>query len=197
MSFWNFFLKKSIGDYSTKNLSSKIANKWGHHLALRYKNVSIGKDCYISPESRIHPRTGRIVLGDKCKVGINSIIEGNVVAGNNCSFQPGTMLVGYGTSEDNAGLITIGNDVRIANNVIMIARNHNFDDATKPICRQGCTDEPITIGNDVWIGARVNIMAGVTIGDGCVIGAGSVVTKDIPPYSVAVGVPAKVVKSRK
>lgn len=197
MSFWNFFTKKSIGDYSTKTLRSKIANKWGHHLALRYKNVTIGKDSYISPESRIHPRLGRIVLGDKCKVGINTIIEGNVVAGNNCSFQPYTMIVGYGTNEDNSGLITIGNDVRIANNVIMIARNHNFDDVTKPICKQGCTDKPITIGNDVWIGARVNIMAGVTIGDGCVIGAGSVVTKDIPPYSVAVGVPARVVKSRK
>ena len=197
MSFWNYFLKKSIGDYSTKTLRSKIANKFGHYLALRYKNVSIGEDCYISPEARIHPRTGKIVLGDKCKVGINTIIEGNVVAGTNCSFQPGTMIVGYGSVNEPNGLITIGNDVRIANNVVMIARNHNYEDPSIPICKQGCTDKPITIGNDVWIGSRVNITCGVTIGDGCVIGAGSVVTKDIPPYSVAVGVPAKVIKSRK
>ena len=52
------------------------------------------------------------------------------------------------------------------------------------------------IGDDCWIGRRVMIMPGVKIGEGCVIGAGAVVTKDIPPYSVAAGVPAKVVKTR-
>lgn len=55
---------------------------------------------------------------------------------------------------------------------------------------------PVTIGNDVWIGRRVIIMPGVTIGDGVIIGAGAVVTKDIPNYSLAGGVPAKVIKSR-
>lgn len=55
---------------------------------------------------------------------------------------------------------------------------------------------PVKIGNDVWVGANVLIMGGVTIGDGCVIGAGSVVTKDLEPYSIAIGVPAKIMKKR-
>ena len=62
---------------------------------------------------------------------------------------------------------------------------------------QGTSEQkPVLIGNDVWLGRRVLIMPGVHIGDGCIIGAGAVVTKDIPPYSVAGGVPAKVLKSR-
>ena len=56
--------------------------------------------------------------------------------------------------------------------------------------------KPVTIGNDVWIGRRVIILPGVTISDGCVIGAGAVVTKDMPAYSIVGGVPAKVIKSR-
>ena len=63
---------------------------------------------------------------------------------------------------------------------------------------QGNTDvAPVVIGDDCWIGRRVMIMAGVTIGEGCVIAAGAVVTKDIPPYSVVGGIPAKVIKNRK
>jgi acetyltransferase-like isoleucine patch superfamily enzyme len=63
---------------------------------------------------------------------------------------------------------------------------------------RNCEDvlKPTKIGKDVWIGANAVILGGVTIGNGCVIGAGSVVTKDLPPYSVAMGVPAKVVRSR-
>lgn len=64
--------------------------------------------------------------------------------------------------------------------------------------KQGGSDEvrPVTVGNDVWIGRRAIIMPGVKIGNGCIIGAAAVVTKDIPDYSIAVGVPAKPVKSR-
>ena len=66
------------------------------------------------------------------------------------------------------------------------------------LMEQGFEEErPVHIGNDVWIGDRVMIMPGVHIGDGSVIGAGAVVTGDIPPYSIAVGVPAKVIRSRK
>jgi len=69
-------------------------------------------------------------------------------------------------------------------------------DISKPIAKQELKHAPIVIEDDVWIGSRVNILAGATIGHSSVIGAGSVVTKDIHPYSVAVGVPAKVIKSR-
>lgn len=92
--------------------------------------------------------------------------------------------------------IEIGNDVMIAENVTIRDTDHAFTDITFPMRMQGITTAPIKIGNDVWIGYGAVITKGVEIGDGCVIGANAVVTRSIPPYSVAVGVPAKVIKSR-
>ena len=104
---------------------------------------------------------------------------------------------GVGMHCELTGPITIGNDVMMGPEVIIYTGGHNFDRTDIPMMDQGFTDvKPVTIGNDVWLGRRVIIMPGVTIGNGCVIGAGAVVTKDIPDYSVAVGVPARVVKSR-
>ena len=82
--------------------------------------------------------------------------------------------------------------------MIVYEQNHNFDRVDIPMCQQGFQPvEPVHIGNDVWIGRRVIILPGVTIGDGCVIGAGAVVAKDIPPFSIAVGNPCRVIKNRK
>ena len=97
---------------------------------------------------------------------------------------------GVGSNGHVCGEITIGDNVLIAPDVIMYTINHRFRDASKTIISQGSLpEEPIIIGNDVWIGRRVMIMPGVHIGDGAVIGAGSVVAKDIPPYTIAVGSP--------
>jgi len=65
-----------------------------------------------------------------------------------------------------------------------------------PIRQQGADERPIVIGDDVWIAASAIVLGGVTVGDGAVVGAGAVVTKDIPPYSIALGVPAQVVGQR-
>lgn len=92
--------------------------------------------------------------------------------------------------------VTIGQDCLLAENVRIQDTDHNFSNVSIPVNQQGITTAPVTIGNDVWIGFGVVITKGVTIGDGCVIGANSVVTRDIPPYSVAVGVPARVIKKR-
>ena len=81
---------------------------------------------------------------------------------------------------------------------VIITRSHRHDRTDIPMMDQGFEEErPVFVGNDVWLGDRVIILPGVHIGDGCIIGAGSVVTRDIPPYSVAAGVPAKVIKDRK
>lgn len=93
--------------------------------------------------------------------------------------------------------ITIGKDCLIGPYVGIVATNRSYADPTTPINLQEPTSKGITIGDDCWLGHRVSVLDGVTIGQGCVIGAGAVVTKDIPPYSIAVGVPAKVVGSRK
>lgn len=91
--------------------------------------------------------------------------------------------------------IEIGNDVMIADFVVIRDHNHRFDKIGVPINRQGMINKPIKIGNNVWIGTKATILSGVTIGDNCIIGANAVVTKDIPSNSVAVGIPAKVVKT--
>lgn len=92
--------------------------------------------------------------------------------------------------------ITIGSNVLIGPGVVINSGMHHYDDPNTIIRDQGHRIQPITIGNDVWLGANSVIMPGVTIGDGCIIGAGAIVTKSIPPYSVAVGIPAKVIKKR-
>lgn len=116
-------------------------------------------------------------------------------------FTPGLTLgdrSGMGIRCEAYGPVTIGKNVMMGPEVVIYTSGHRFDRTDIPMMDQGSTEtRPVTIGDDVWIGRRVIIMPGVTIGDGCVIGAGAVVTKDIPPYSIAVGVPAKVRRGRK
>lgn len=95
------------------------------------------------------------------------------------------------------GTIRIGRNVMIGERLIAISNNHAFNDKHKPIVEQGFQeDRPIAIEDDVWIGARVILLPGICIGKGSVVGAGSVVTKDIPEYSIVAGNPATVLKSR-
>ncbi len=91
--------------------------------------------------------------------------------------------------------IKIGNDVLFGPNTAVIASNHGIA-SDRLIREQDGVDNDIVIGNDVWIGANVVVTGGVTIGNGCVVGAGAVVTKDLPPYSICVGVPARVIGQR-
>ena len=82
--------------------------------------------------------------------------------------------------------------------VVIYTRNHNTANPDVPMREQGMGEvKPVVIEDDVWIGARVCILPGVTVGTGSVLGAYTVVTKDVPPYSVVVGNPGKVVKNRK
>jgi len=104
--------------------------------------------------------------------------------------------IGEYTLIDGDGGVTIGDLTRIASHVSIIAFNHRFSDKKIPVKLQGKETKGITIASDVWIGTGVRILDGVSIGTGAVIGAGSVVITDVPAYSVAVGVPARVVKSR-
>lgn len=95
------------------------------------------------------------------------------------------------------GVAHIGNNVLMGPECVILSRNHGFLNKEKLISEQGYQEEkPVYIGNDVWIGHRVIVLPGVHIGDGTVIGAGSVVTKDTIPYSVVGGNPAKILKMR-
>ena len=84
----------------------------------------------------------------------------------------------------------------IAPNVVIIGANHAFADPNKTLKSQGSTSKGIVIEDDVWIATNSSILDGVTIGKGSVVAAGAVVNKDVPPYSVVGGVPAKILKSR-
>ena len=93
--------------------------------------------------------------------------------------------------------VTIGNDVLIAPHVAVMSRMHEFSRTDIPISLQGYREQkPVKIGNDVWLGRNVVVMPGVNIGDGAIVAAGSVVTKDVEPYSIVGGVPAKLIKVR-
>ncbi|NOY07120.1 MAG: acyltransferase [Chlorobi bacterium] len=96
-----------------------------------------------------------------------------------------------------SGTVTIGRDSLIAGFVTIVDATHVFDDSTIPVNQQGGRKEPISIGEDVWIGTSSVILQGVNIGNHAVIGANSTVTKDIPPWAIAAGSPAKVLRYRK
>jgi maltose O-acetyltransferase len=105
---------------------------------------------------------------------------------------------GIGVNCEIHGPLLIGNDVMMGPEVIIITRNHEFSDLTTPMRLQGhLEDRQVTIGDDVWIGTRVIILPGVTVGRGAIIGAGAVVTKDVPEYAIVAGNPARIIGNRK
>lgn len=117
------------------------------------------------------------------------VMGGTLEIGKRTYIGPYTCMAGPGD-------IRIGEDCLIASGVGIYANNHNFDDPTRRINQQGSSCKGIVIEDDCWLGSGARVLDGVTIGQGSIIGAGAVVTKDIPPYSVAVGVPAKVISKR-
>lgn len=132
-----------------------------------------------------------------CKINYNSYISSNVRI-------RGKFEMGYGSSiaqncsisGEKAGIF-IGDNVMIAPNVVIVAFNHGFENMEVPMVKQNKTEAPVIIENNVWISSNCTINKGIRIGEGSIIGANSFVNKDIPPYSVAGGVPAKLIRSRR
>ena len=151
--------------------------------------VVLSQNCWISPGMI----TGEIRFGDDTFVAHNTTLRaegGTIVTGEHVQISRNCYLNGCGN-------ITIGDHTMLGPNTTIVSVNHRYDRLDKPIRLQGIIREPVTIEEDVWTGANITILPGVTIGRGTVVAAGAVVTKDIPPYSIAAGVPAKVVGSRK
>lgn len=159
---------------------------FGKHLA---------ESSHSSLAKRIRGFFGKRIL---LSCGKNINIEKGAVFNSRCALGNGS---GIGVnSEINAvdgTLVTIGDNVSMGPEVIIYTQNHIYDSVESPINEQGYRKANVSIGDDCWIGRRCIILPGVHIGKGVVIGAGAVVTKDVPDYSVVGGVPARIIKKRK
>jgi acetyltransferase-like isoleucine patch superfamily enzyme len=138
-----------------------------------------------------------VALGDNVKIGAYSVIVGAPASnlGEGISMGANSAIDAY-SFLGSSGFISIGENVIMGQHVGFHPENHNFDRTDVPIREQGTTRQGITIEDDVWVGSNAIFLDGAHVGKGCVIGAGSVVRGAIPPYSIAVGVPARVVRSR-
>lgn len=128
-----------------------------------------GKD--VNVEARAHFHSGRHVsIGNHSGVGLNAQIYGSLI---------------------------MGDHVMMGADVVIISHNHNFDRTDIPMDQQGFgKDAPVVIGNDVWIGGRALILPGVHVGSGAIIGAGAIVTKNVPEGAIVGGNPARVLRIR-
>lgn len=184
---------------------------------IRFKKINgllfVGKSVKIKFKGQIVAGKNLIIEED---VYINALSEKGIVFGNNVTIAKKAIIVCTGVIANKGVGIKIGNSsaigaqsfisgqggINIGDNVIMgpgvkiFSENHNFYDLNIPIRLQGVSRRGVNIGNDCWIGANTIILDGVTIGNGVVIAAGSVVTKSVEDYSVVAGVPAKLLKNR-
>lgn len=141
--------------------------RWTRMDVLPFQPFNIGDYSTVEDFATINNGVGPVNIGNNSRIGIGNVIIGPV---------------------------TIGNNVILAQNIVMSGLNHNYTNIEVPIYLQGETIANITIEDDCWIGANAVITAGVTVGKHSVVAGGAVVTKSIPPFSVAVGNPARVIK---
>ena len=132
-----------------------------------FNNFVLGADSTIEDFCTVNNGVGDVLIGDRTRIGMSNVLIGPV---------------------------TIGNDVMLAQNIVLSGLNHGYQDITIIPHKQPVTKNKIIIEDEVWIGANSVIIAGVTIGKHAVVAAGSVVTKNVPAYSVVGGNPAKVIK---
>lgn len=138
----------------------------------------------------------RLALGNHCEVEDNVIFKiHKPFAGDNYINIGERVFIGNGCEFNCNTKIIIGNDCLIASKTTMVDTGHEISRSNK-IRLQPCTIQEIIISDDVWIGTQCIVLKGVTIGDGSIIGAGSLVNKSVPPYQVWAGVPAKFIRNR-
>jgi acetyltransferase-like isoleucine patch superfamily enzyme len=136
---------------------------------------------------------GRLILGRWLHLGVNTALrchEGTLSVGDK-------VVLGRNVSVNCYLDIEIGASALFADDIYVSDFDHKFADLTVPIKDQGIAKARVRIEPDVWLGTKVTVARGVVVGEGAVVGANAVVTRDLPPYSVSVGVPARVIKDRR
>jgi acetyltransferase-like isoleucine patch superfamily enzyme len=172
------------------------AKAWiGRHVMLRTEGGPIRIGAHVSLDDGtklVTQRGGSIEIRQDSWSGLGTTIVsfgGTVEIGERVGLSTNCVLYGDGG-------ISVGADSGIGPNTIIIANSHNRDDLATPFHVQGVSALGITIGRDVWIGGNCSILDGVTIGDQAIVGAGAVVTKDVPSRAIVVGVPARQIGER-
>jgi acetyltransferase-like isoleucine patch superfamily enzyme len=136
------------------------------------EGIQIDNEAIISRNCIVQGKTGPVRLKERADIGVNTVISS--VAG-----------------------VTIGKDALIAGHCYIGGARYNWKRTDIPMSQQGQHSKgPVIIGNDVWLGAGVTVLDGVTIGKGCIVAAGAVLVDDLPDYAIAAGVPAKIIKQR-
>jgi len=157
--------------------------------------ISIGNQCRVARQAIVRANTEDtkgITLGDRVSLLESTLISanrGHITIGDDSWLGPNSVIYGNGG-------VDIGEHVLIASHCVINTVSHSFSRLDIPMNEQDIKCDPVVIENDVWIGAGAVILQGVRIGQGSIIGAGAVVTKSIPPFSIALGVPARVTGSR-
>ncbi len=151
---------------------------WRPNTIFNERYIEIGTDTLIGPGVSL---SAGMVPGQEC------ITSPVVRIGDRCLIGKGSGIVGHFS-------ITIGNDVWTGHHVYITDQNHGYENVSRPISQQSQPERAVVIGDETWLGYGSVVLPGVTIGKHVVIGANSVVTRDIPDYSVAVGSPARVVR---
>lgn len=172
----------------------------GRRVSLRFpRHIRVGRNVYLGDGTSISGLSrGGVRIGDHVRMREHVWVQATSTLDN-----PGVGLtIGEGTyigprcMLGAGGGIVIGRNVTMGAGVHVLAENHAFEDPQAPIHEQGVTRQGITIEDEVWIGNAAILLDGVRVGRGAVIGAGAVVTRDVPPRAIAVGNPARVIATR-
>jgi acetyltransferase-like isoleucine patch superfamily enzyme len=172
-------------DFAASASVSVRADNVARIAGLRERGYEIGEGCMVSRFAAVHPE--RLRLGDRSYVAAHAHVTGDVEVGADCSLNVGVAL---------RGRVRLGRAVRVGAGTSVLGFDHGFERTDLEIHEQPHTSEGVEIGDDVWLGAHVVVLDGVRVGPHAIVGAGAVVTKDVPAWAVAVGNPARVVRSR-
>jgi acetyltransferase-like isoleucine patch superfamily enzyme len=169
---------------------------FGQNVVLRHPHkIHIGNDVIVDDNCLIDAKgesNRGIRIGDGVFIGRNTILS---CKNGDIDLADGANL-GFNCEVFSASRVTIGARVLMAAYSYVIGGDHDFSDTARPVLDQARTSAGVTIGEGVWMGAGAKILDGVAIGAHAVVGAGAVVKDDVPPYAVAVGMPARVVSTR-
>lgn len=193
--FFTWLAGLPLRPYRSKRVLARVKTYISPKAQISCPDLHISPSCFIDDFVTIYGDDGNVVLGKRVHIYRGTIIEvgqgGSVIIGEDTHIQPGCTLNGFVRE------VRIGRNVMIATGCGFTPYQHKLDDLSQPMSTQTLTSKgDIVIEDDVWLGMGVKVMDGVHVGRGTIVGANAVVTSDIPPYSVAVGVPARVIRTR-